>query len=211
VPIFRRLKNLFLRARVDKEIDSELRAHLAMRIDDYRAAGMTVEEARRNALVRFGNPTAIKERTTAADAALTLDSVGRDVRYALRQLRKAPSFTFVALLTLALGIGATTALFSVVDAVILKPLPFPTAARLVVLESLILSSHRGGGASYLDFLDWRTRNHSFEGMAAFRTGDYTLIGGHDPEHLQGAGVSAQLFSLLGGDTRVGTQFYFAGR
>ena len=206
MPIFRRLKNLFLRARVDKEIDSELRAHLAMRIDDNRAAGMTVEEARRNALVRFGNPTAIKERTTAADAALTLDSVGRDVRYALRQLRKAPSFTFVALLTLALGIGATTALFSVVDAVILKPLPFPTAARLVMLESLILSSHRGGGASYLDFLDWRTRNHSFEGMAAFRTGDYTLIGGHDPEHLQGAGVSAQLFSLLGVTPALGRNF-----
>ncbi len=206
MPFYRRLSNLFVRGRVDEEIDSELRAHIAMRMEDNLADGMTREEARRDALLRFGNQTAIKERATAADAALTLDSIGRDIRFALRQLRKSPGFTCVALLTLSLGIGATTALFSVVDAVILKPLPFPTASRLVVVESVILANSRIGGASYLDFLDWRARSHSLEGMAAFRTGDYTLIGAHDPEHLQGAGVSAQLFSLLGVRPALGRTF-----
>ena len=206
MPLYRRLKNLFVRAQVDEEIDSELRAHIAMRMEDNIASGMTAEEARRNAFLRFGNRTAIKERATAADAALTLDTIGRDVRFALRQLRKSPGFTLAALLTLGLGIGATTALFSVVDAVILKPLPFPTAGRLVVIESVILANHRIGGASYLDFLDWQARSHSLEGMAAFRTGDYTLIGAHDPEHLQGASVSSQLFGLLGATPALGRNF-----
>jgi len=204
--MFRRISNLFHRSRVDREIDAELSAHIAMRMDDNLAAGMTPGEARRDALVRFGNPTATKERAVAADAALTLDNIGRDVRFALRQLRKSPGFTSVALLTLALGIGATTALFSVVDAVMLKPLPFPTAGRLVQVESVLVGSRRGGAASYLDFLDWRARNHVLDGMAAYRTGDYTLIGPHEPEHLQGAAVSAQLFSVLGVTPALGRSF-----
>jgi predicted permease len=204
--IARRIANLFSRSKVSEEIDLELRSHVEMRVEDNIAAGMSPEAARRDALLRFGNATVMKERVTAADAALTLDSIGRDVRYALRQLRRSPGFTFVALLTLALGIGATTALFSVVDAVILKPLPFPNAERLVSVESVIAATGRGGAASYLDFLDWRARNHVLDGMAAFRTGDVTLIGSHDPEHLQAAAVSSQLFSLLGVTPALGRSF-----
>jgi putative ABC transport system permease protein len=206
MPRFGRIRNLFLRSQVDREIDCELRAHIEMRVEDNLAAGMPPEEARRDALVRFGNATAIRERVTAADAALALDSVGRDVRYALRQLRKSPGFAFTALLTLALGIGATTALFSVVNAVMLKPLPFPTADRLVRIKSLIAANGNGGIASYLDFVDWRARNHVVDEMAAFRTGDFTLIGQHEPEHLLGASVSAQLFSLLGVTPALGRSF-----
>src|ERR1039458_7870701 len=206
MPRFGRIRNLFLRSQVDREIDCELRAHIEMRVEDNLAAGIPPEEARRDALVRFGNATAIRERVTAADAALALDSVGRDVRYALRQLRKSPGFAFTALLTLALGIGATTALFSVVNAVMLKPLPFPTADRLVRIESLIAANGNGGIASYLDFVDWRARNHVVDEMAAFRTGDFTLIGQHEPEHLLGASVSAQLFSLLGVTPALGRSF-----
>ncbi|MGA2536484.1 MAG: ABC transporter permease, partial [Terracidiphilus sp.] len=203
---FGRFRNLFLRSRVDREIESEIRAHIEMRVEDNLAAGMAPDEARRDAMIRFGNPTAMKERATAADAALTLDSLGRDIRYAFRQLRKSPGFTFTALLTLALGIGATTALFSVIDAVMLKPLPFPTADRLVSVESMIAATGHGGVASYLDFVDWRARNHVVDGMAAFRTGDFTLIGQQEPEHLQGASVSAQLFSLLGVAPALGRSF-----
>jgi len=203
---FRRIRNLFFRSRVDREIESEIRAHIEMRVEDNLAAGMAPDDARRDAMIRFGNRTAMKERATAADAALTLDSLGRDIRYALRQLRKSPAFTFTALLTLALGIGATTALFSVIDAVMLKPLPFPTADRLVSVQSMIVATGRGGVASYLDFVDWRARNHVVDGMAAFRTGDFTLIGQHEPEHLQGASVSAQLFSLLDVTPALGRSF-----
>jgi putative ABC transport system permease protein len=203
---FRRIRNLFFRSRVDREIESEIRAHIEMRVEDNLAAGMAPDDARRDAMIRFGNRTAMKERATAADAALTLDSLGRDIRYALRQLRKSPAFTFTALLTLALGIGATTALFSVIDAVMLKPLPFPTADRLVSVQSMIVATGRGGVASYLDFVDWRARNHVVDGIAAFRTGDFTLIGQHEPEHLQGASVSAQLFSLLDVTPALGRSF-----
>ena len=195
--IFRRISNLFSRSDVEQAINAELRSHVEMRMEDNIAAGMSPEEARRDALVRFGNATVMKERATAADTALTLDSIGRDVRYALRQLRKSPGFTFIALLTLALGIGVTTAIFSVVDAVVLKPLPFPTADRLIRVGSMIAATGHGGPASYPDFLDWRTQNHVFDGMSVFRTGDFTLIGPREPLHLQGAAVSAQLFSLLG--------------
>jgi putative ABC transport system permease protein len=203
---FGRFRNLFLRSRVDREIESEIRAHIEMRVEDNLAAGMAPDEARRDAMIRFGNRTAMKERATAADAALTLDSLGRDIRYAFRQLRKSPGFTFTALLTLALGIGATTALFSVIDAVMLKPLPFPTADRLVSVESMIAATGHGGVASYLDFVDWRARNHVVDGMAAYRTGDFTLIGQQEPEHLLGASVSAQLFSLLGVAPALGRSF-----
>jgi hypothetical protein len=151
----RRLSNLFLRSKVEREIYAELRSHIEMRGEDNIAAGMSAEEARRDARIRFGNVSVMKERVTAADAALTLDSLGRDARYAVHQLRKSPGFTIVALATLALGIGATTAIFSVVDAVMLKPFPFPTADRLVQVRSAIAATGNGSAASYPDFLDWR--------------------------------------------------------
>ena len=110
--LLRRLANLFRRSRMDHDIDEELKAHIEMRIEDNLAAGLTAENARRDALLRFGNPVATRERVTAVDATLTLTSVLFDMRYAMRQLRKAPVFAITTTLTLTLGIGATTAIFS---------------------------------------------------------------------------------------------------
>lgn len=119
----RRIANLFSRSKVEREIDAELRSHIEMRIEDNIAGGMSPERARRDALLRFGNPALMKERVAGADTALNLDSVWADVRYAFRQMRRSPGFVTTSVLILALGIGASTAIFSAVNPILFEPLP----------------------------------------------------------------------------------------
>src|SRR5580704_7582843 len=123
--LFSRIVNLSRRSHINREIDAELQAHIEMRIEENLAAGMTREEARRAALVRFGNPTATRERVTSADAALSLDVLARDVRFALRQLLRSPGFAVTAVLTLAVAIGANAMVFSVLNELVLRPLNLP--------------------------------------------------------------------------------------
>ena len=130
----------------------------------------------------------------------------QDFRYALRQLRKNPGFTAVAVLTLALGLGANTAIFSVIDAVLLRPLPFHTPGRLVVLRPTEPGRHDDIGVSYPTFLDWRAQNHVLGGLSVFREEDFTLTGSGEPAHLTGAVVSANLFSVLGVPPAAGRDF-----
>ena len=152
--LFRRFANLFRRSSLDHDIDAELQAHIELRMDANVAAGMTPEEARRDALVRFGNRTVTKERVASSDAALSLGDLGRDIRYAARQLRRSPGFALTAVLTLALGIGANVVVFGVLNAMILRPLNVAGADRLVQL-----AGERPGddNQSYPDFLDYKAR------------------------------------------------------
>src|SRR5208282_4177315 len=130
----------------------------------------------------------------------------QDLRYALRQLSKNPGFTAVAVLTLALGIGANSAIFSVVYAVLLRPLPFHDPGRLVVVKTMEPGRLDDIGVSYPVFLDWRSQNHVFEGLSVFRTDSSTLTGRAEPAHLTGAVVSANIFAVLGVTPAMGRNF-----
>ena len=121
----------------------------------------------------------------------------QDFRNGVRQFCKVPGFTAIAVLTLALGIGANTAIFSVIYAVLLRPLPFHDPGRIVAVKTTEPNRHDDIGVSYPAFLDWRSRNHVFEALSAFRTDDFTLTGKGEPLHLTGGVVSANTFSLLG--------------
>ena len=168
--ILRRIANLFSRDKVEREIDRELAAHIEMRIEDNLAAGMSQREARREALLRFGNRTVIQERTSEADAALYLENLWADMRYALRQLARSPGFAITAVLALSLGVGAATAIFSVLDVVLLRPLPYANQDRLVFP---FMKGRTGGSlpASVLNYYEERAQLQTFTAMAGYSTLD----------------------------------------
>ena len=195
--LYRRITNLFSRSRIDRDIADELRSHLEMRTEENRAAGMSPEAARRDALVRFGNPSVLKEKTAAADAALFLESIWADVRFALRQLRNSPAFAIVAVLALSLGIGAATAIFSVIDAMLLRPLPFDHQERLVYpfMKALNGTSRPD---SYLGYFDERAQLRSFDALAGFSTFDrVNLEGSSGPVSLRAVKTTDNFFNVFG--------------
>src|ERR1700677_5005366 len=208
--LFRRILNLLSRSTVEREIDAELQAHIEMRAADNIAAGMPAEDARRDALLKFGNPAVMKENLASVDAALGLDSVSRDIHYAYRKLRKSPGFAATVIATLALGIGANTAIFSIVDAVILRPLPYKNADRLVVVWQTD-AAHRGVGAwfdPYRDFEEWQRGSRSFERLAAMSwatTGESMLWRGK-PVAMVALPASTGFFSMLGVEAQIGRTF-----
>ena len=207
--ILRRVTNLFHRSKLDQEIEAELRSHIEMRTADNIAAGMSPEGARRDALLRFGNPIVLKERVTAADAEIFLDSIWQDLRYGLRVLRKSPGFTAVAVLTLALGIGANTAIFSMVNGILLSSIPYQKPDDLyIVREDVHVGAQVYGGSvdNGGNFEMWRRHCTSFAGMAALEpiNDNLDLVDGAVQVH--GTRASASLFSLLGVQPELGRSF-----
>src|SRR6202050_1018555 len=131
----------------------------------------------------------------------------QDMRYGIRMLMKNPGFTIIAVLTLALGIGANTAIFSVVNAELLRPLPFPHPGQLVRVASANAKIHTVSGAvSYAYFADWRAQNHVFQEMAGYVDSSFALTGVEQPAHLQAASVTAGMFNLLGASPELGRGF-----
>jgi predicted permease len=194
--LVRRIGNLFRRRSLESEIDAEIRAHIEMRTQDNVAAGMPLAEAQRDAMVRFGGRTAMKERVTGADAALVLESVWSDLRYACRQLRKNPGFGVTAISVLALGICASVAIFAFVDAVLIKPLPYRNPVRLVGLfESTPMGPRYH--LAYLDYLDWKKMNKAFSGVEAYDNSPFGVSTPGGIQRADGAVVSAGFFDLLG--------------
>jgi predicted permease len=207
VSLLARLRSMLRRNRLDQDLDEELRSHLEMRAADNLAAGMPPEQARYEAQKRFGNTTLLKQDAREVDIVRWLDEAARDFRHALRMLQRSPGFTTVAVLTLALGIGANTAIFSVIDAVLLRPLPYHEPDQLVMVwENNSQHPNPHNTVSPPNFLDWQNRNTVFSSMAYMFDGRDNLTGNGDPQEVVVQDVSANFFSLLGVSLLLGPGF-----
>jgi putative ABC transport system permease protein len=206
--ILNRLRSLFRRNNAEQELGSELRFHLERQIEEKVAEGMTPQEARRAALREFGGVEQVKEECRDTRRVNFLETLLQDTRYGLRMLRKSPSFTFFAVAVLALGIAANSAIFSVADAVLVRPLPYRDSNRLVVvMEDASAYGFPHDTPSPGNFADWKLRNQVFENMAAIPYGGFfNLTGDGNPEELAGKKITANLFSLLGVSPALGRDF-----
>jgi predicted permease len=200
-----RLCGLFHRKRREREFAEELESHLAFHIEDNLRAGMSPEEARRQALIKLGGVTATQERYREQRGAPMLETLLHDLRFGARMLKKNPGFTLIAVLTLGLGIGATTAIFSVVYHVLLKPLPYQAPEQLVWVWGE-QPARKQAPHTPADFLDYQQRNLSFVQMAVFRNMSFALGSVAQPERVDGRIVSANYFALLGVAPRLGRSF-----
>jgi putative ABC transport system permease protein len=204
---FVRLGGLFDKERRDRELAEELEGHLQMHIEDNLRCGMTLEEARRDALIKLGGVEATKEKYRDRRGVPALEDLLQDLRYALRILRRGPGFTAVAVLTLGLGVGANTAIFSLVSAVLLRPLNYQEPERLVMVWE---DESAAGGSrdtpAVGNYADWKAQNQSFTDMAALELRSYNLTGDGEPEKINAYGVTANLFPLLGVSPAPGRAF-----
>ena len=202
-----RLRGYLLRGKIDDEFDDELNAHLAMLTEENIRRGMPPEIAARAARVRLGGAPQLRENNRQLEGLPFIDALLQDLRYAARMLRKRPGFTTVAVLTLALGIGANTAMFSVVNAIFFRPLPFSDADHIYVVRRL---GNRFGGASLSlpIYLAWQKQSEPlFEQLALIGwKGSSTLTGRGEPERIPAAGASAELFALLKVHPVIGRDF-----
>src|SRR5439155_14461151 len=193
-----RFRALFQKRKLDAEMDEAMRSHIEMQTQENIEAGMNPEEARSAALRQFGWIESIKETCREQRGVSWLENLARDVRYSARMLRKNPGFAAVAVITLALGIGINTAIFSVVNAVLLRPLPYRDPERLVRIASvnpnLSLQDSRSAG---LNVLDWQRQSTLFESIAAFQEWDgiLTFHGRSEPARVNW--VTPNLMPMLG--------------
>ncbi len=190
----------------EQDMQDELRFHLERQIAANISAGLAPEEARRQAVLQLGAIEGVKEDCREQRSGFWLESLYADVRYALRILRKAPGFTTIAILTLALGIGANTAIFSVVQGILLAPLPYSEPERLVLVWQYNLKLKHPISVSYPDFLDWQRNADSFKQMAAYDSQDRNLTAPGMPVHVNGEEISSGFLSMLGIKPILGREF-----
>jgi predicted permease len=202
-----RLRVLFRHKAVEEELDDELRFHFEREVEKYRKRGMSESEARRQARLAFGGQEQAKEDCREARGTSFIELTLDDTKYAVRQLLSNPTFAVVMILTLALSIGANSAIFSVINGVLLKRLPYPQPERLV---RIFLSSqaYPKFPLNPFDFLDFRARNHSFESIAGFTRGDVQISGDGEPVKLNGFGITSGYFRILGLQPQLGREFDF---
>jgi putative ABC transport system permease protein len=201
------LRALFRKKREEQELDEELREYLEMAAEERVKKGICRKEAERAMRLEQGNAENAKEAVADARWESFVVTLWQDLRFAVRMLRKSPGFTAVTVLTLALGIGANTAIFSVVNTVLLRPMPYKDADRLVT----VWGENKPKGydldlVSSLDYADWKAQSHSFESMGAATDAMYTLTGAGEPAAVIGYCFSAHFFGVLGVPALVGRTF-----
>jgi putative ABC transport system permease protein len=197
----------FRRASWDQERERELQTYLEIETGENIARGMTSEDARYAARRKLGNPTQIREEIYRMNSLTFIESLWQDVRCGLRMLRKNAGFATVAILTLALGIGANTAIFSVINGVLLSPLPYNDPDRIVlVLESNPTRGFPQFSVSPPNYMDWKKNSTSFEQIASIARGDFNYTGGAEPERISGARVASSFFAVMGVTPTMGRTF-----
>src|SRR3954468_3503951 len=210
-----RITGFLRRRRLDDEFDAEVAAHLDLLTEDHVRRGMSPADARRQAILRFGGPVQIKEQQHDNRGLPFVETTLQDLRYGLRALRRSPAYSLVAIATLAIGIGAGTSVFSVVGAVLVRPLPYAAPDQLVrIFETNPLRRWTRNIAALANYADWRARNKSFTDVAAYEqfnsngsgAGDVFLTGFGEPQGLKSLGVSGNLFQVLGAAPLLGRTF-----
>ena len=200
-------RNIFRKERIDQELDEEIRSYLELVAVEKVRCGMPREEALREARRELGGVEQVKEDVREIRIGVSLEILIQDLRYALRSLKRNSTFSAVAILTLALGIGVNTTIFTVVNGVLLKPLPYPDHDRLLMLWETHLSDGALGTVAPANFFDWKEQSRSFSHMAAIDPyPDFILNGSDEPQRLSGAAVSSGFFSLFGVRMAVGRDF-----
>ncbi len=200
-----RFHNLFRHSRADRDLAREINSHLLLLEDEFRRRGLSDDEAGYAARRAFGGVEHAKEEQRDARSFRWLDDARQDVQYAARMLRRAPAFTFAAVLTLALGIGANSAIFTVVNAVMLRPLPYPEPERLIG----VVQQHKSFGVDVVtlpDYLHWRDTAKSLSALAGAWRLTLNLTGVEEPERLAAAAVTSNLFTTLGVTPQLGATF-----
>jgi putative ABC transport system permease protein len=204
------LQTVLQRSRMESEMDAEIRFHVEAYAEDLARSGVPRPEALRRARLEFGGIENAKERCREARGVHFAETLLQDLRYGMRTMLRSPGFTVTAVLALALGIGADTAIFSVVNAVLLRPLPYDQPDRLVQVWHTPPQKSFPGlptfAVSPANFLDWRNQNHSFEGMSAYGFGRYTLTGSGHPEAIRMVAATVGLFSILHAQPLLGRAF-----
>src|SRR4029079_2996200 len=201
-----RLRSLLRRDRVDRELDEELRDHLERQIEYLVAKGMSPSEARFAALRELGPVELRKEECRDARGLALIDSVRQDLSYALRALRNTPGFTAVAILSLAIAIGANTTIFTLVNSILLRPLPYPGADRIVVFHEHKLNSPEPLHVHPVNFVEWRTHARSFDALALAQTPPLNVMGRDGAEQVSRMIATPELFQVFGIDPVIGRQF-----
>ncbi|HEV2498774.1 MAG TPA: ABC transporter permease [Terriglobia bacterium] len=196
IRFWRELTHFLRRGRFQQDLAEEMREHVEEKAAELAASGMPAEEARLEAQRQFGNALFLREKSGDAWGFQWLETLLQDLRFGLRQLRRNPGFTAVAIITLALGIGASTAIFSVVDAVLLRPLPYPNPQQIVTVWEQEATGHRAHLADP-NFEDFRAQNRTLSALAVFYSGPASVSGSSEPARVNVAVVSQDFFKALG--------------
>ena len=204
--LIRRVAGLFSGTERERELSDEIESHLQMHIDDNLRAGMTSQEARRQAMLRLGGVEKTKQTYRERGTLPLVEDVLGDLRFALRQLVKHPGFAVTAIVVLALGIGVSVAIFGFVDAALLEPLPYASPGRLMSVNESSVESPRWP-LSYLDYLDWQRLNKSFSSLDVYTGTGYILRSSSGAEPVQAERVSGSFFQTLGVRPMLGRDFH----